>query len=42
MIDAVGNPWFLLLGGASEIAPATAERHAAQRPLRPLFRRLPV
>ncbi|MGH4023208.1 MAG: KR domain-containing protein [Pseudonocardiaceae bacterium] len=35
MIDAVGNPQsLLLLGGTSEIALATAERYAAQRPLR--------
>lgn len=35
MIDAVGNPQsLLLLGGTSEIALATAERYAANRPLR--------
>ena len=35
MIDAVGNPQsLLLLGGTSEIALATAERYARQRPLR--------
>jgi decaprenylphospho-beta-D-erythro-pentofuranosid-2-ulose 2-reductase len=34
VIDAVGNPQsLLLLGGTSEIALATAERYAAQRPL---------
>ncbi|ASU77102.1 decaprenylphospho-beta-D-erythro-pentofuranosid-2-ulose 2-reductase [Actinopolyspora erythraea] len=35
MIDAVGNPQsLLLLGGTSDIALATAERYARQRPLR--------
>ena len=35
MIDAVGNPQsLLLLGGSSDIALATAERYAQQRPLR--------
>ena len=35
MIDAVGSPQsVLLLGGASEIALAVAERYAARRPLR--------
>ncbi|GAA4840907.1 decaprenylphospho-beta-D-erythro-pentofuranosid-2 -ulose 2-reductase [Saccharopolyspora rosea] len=35
MIDAVGNPQSLLvLGGTSDIALATAEKYAAQRPLR--------
>ncbi|MER7079193.1 decaprenylphospho-beta-D-erythro-pentofuranosid-2-ulose 2-reductase [Saccharopolyspora kobensis] len=35
MIDAVGNPQsLLLLGGTSDIALATAEKYAAQRPLR--------
>jgi decaprenylphospho-beta-D-erythro-pentofuranosid-2-ulose 2-reductase len=35
VIDAVGNPQSLLvLGGTSDIALATAEKYAAQRPLR--------
>ncbi|WP_019855976.1 decaprenylphospho-beta-D-erythro-pentofuranosid-2-ulose 2-reductase [Actinopolyspora mortivallis] len=35
MIDAVGNPQsLLLLGGTSDIALATAEQYARQRPLR--------
>ncbi|MGJ7908959.1 decaprenylphospho-beta-D-erythro-pentofuranosid-2-ulose 2-reductase [Actinopolyspora sp. H202] len=35
MIDAVGNPQsLLLLGGTSDIALATAERYARERPLR--------
>ncbi|QUG99558.1 decaprenylphospho-beta-D-erythro-pentofuranosid-2-ulose 2-reductase [Saccharopolyspora erythraea] len=35
MIDAVGNPQSLfILGGTSDIALATAEQYAAQRPLR--------
>ena len=35
MIDAVGNPQsFFILGGTSDIALATAEKYAEQRPLR--------
>lgn len=34
MIDAVGNPQSpFVLGGTSDIAPATAEKYAAQRPV---------